>query len=344
MTEASRPGSEWICEVNAMKLGVGLFGANGHQVFDLLEGNLHAELIAIAGMPDGIAARLLERYPGARRYHSLEELALDPDVQLVSLCSSVRKSQAEEAMLCLKQGKHVYAEKPCAMTVQELDRLMATARTCGVRFHEMAGTAFEEPYLSMAGIVRSGALGEIVQVLAQKSYPYFAGRPQDEDVDGGLLCQVGIHAFRMVEHVGGKKITEVSAVQTKLGNPDQGGGLHMAASYMIRLEGGAVATVIANYLNQPGFGLWGNEMLRVFGTKGFVESTDGGVRTRLVIGGEDMGALAVRNDAANYFNLVVGEILGLSDAPLQMEDELHPLRAVLIARESAQQGGGFLPV
>ena len=36
-----------------------------------------------------------------------------------------------------------------------------------------------------------------------------------------------------------------------------------------------------NYLNLPVSKLRNNETLRIFGTKGFVESTDGGTRTRL---------------------------------------------------------------
>jgi predicted dehydrogenase len=265
-------------------------------------------------------------------------------VRLVSLCSPMRARQAAEAMQCMEAGRHVYAEKPCAMNVRELETLVETAGKSGVRFHEMAGTAFDEPYRTMRETVRSSALGEVVQVLVQKSYPYFAARPQDEDVDGGLLRQVGIHALRMVEHVAGRKILEIATVETKLGNPYADGGLHMAASYMMKLEGGAVASAVANYLNPAGFGLWGNEALRVFGTKGFVEAVDGGARTRLVVGDEDLGPLKLSDGAKDYFDLIVDSILDGTPAPLSAEDELHPMRAVLRAKESAERGGVFVSV
>lgn len=327
-----------------MKLGVGLYGINGHQIFDLLDDSPSAVLVAAAGMPESRRPILAERFPGLRFYETLEELLKDRDVQLVSLCSPVRRSQASEAMLCMRAGKHVYAEKPCAMTVEDLDALMQSALECGVQFHEMAGTAFDEPYHTMAEIVKSGRIGEVVQVLAQKSYPYFDARPQDEDVDGGLLCQAGVHALRLVEHAAGRKIIEISATETKLGNPAKGGGLHMAASYLMRLEGGAVGSVVANYLNQPGFGLWGNETLRIFGTKGFVEAVDGGTRTRLVIGDEDLGPLDIRPGARDYFHLIADSVLGVAPQPLSMQDELHPTRAVLRAKESAMRGSFFITV
>lgn len=327
-----------------MKLGIGLYGFNGHQIDHLLQDHGRAELVAAAGIPKGREKGLLERFPNLRCYGSLVELLQDKEVQLVSLCSPIRRRQAREAMLCLQEGKHVYAEKPCALTIEELDALVATAAEYGKSFHEMAGTAFDEPYRTMGEIVRSGRLGPIVQVLAQKSYPFFMERPQDEDVDGGLLRQAGIHALRMIEHTAGKKILEVAATETAAGNPVESGGLRMAASYMMKLEDGAIASVISNYLNQPGFGLWGNEALRIFGTKGFVEAVDGGTRTRLVIEGEDLGPLEILDGARDYFDLIVDSILDGTPPPLSTADELHPTRAVLRAKESALAGGGFVAV
>lgn len=177
----------------------------------------------------------------------------DPEIDMISLCSPRRADQAREAVACMEAGKHVLAEKPCAMSIKELDMLIETSKRTGKIFHEMAGTAFYEPYATMRDIVAQGVIGEVVQVFAQKSYPYHDGRLQDENIDGGLIEQAGIHAIRFIEHVAGQKIVNVSAAETSLGNPGKG-GLQMAASIAMELENGGVASVIANYLNQKGFG------------------------------------------------------------------------------------------
>ena len=65
--------------------------------------------------------------------------------------------------------------------------------------------------------------GEIVQVFAQKSYPWHESRPQDEAVDGGLTLQVGIHAARFVEHVTGIRISSLDLIETTHGNPTANG-------------------------------------------------------------------------------------------------------------------------
>jgi predicted dehydrogenase len=326
--------------MGAGKIGVGLYGNNGgHQIHGLLADHPDAKVVAFAAMEKEQLELIQRSDPDIRQYETLEEMLQDERVQLVSLCSPSRAEQAEEAMRCLRKGKHVFAEKPCALNEDDLDRIVATAAETGCMFREMASTGFEQPYVAIRDIVKSGAIGEVVQVFAQKSYPYHDGRPQDEDVDGGLIAQNGIHAVRYIEHVAGVRIKNVYAIETKLGNPrkDEGGGLHMAASLMMELENGGVASIVANYLNRKGFGSWGNEHLRIFGTKGFVESVDGGARTRLVIGDRDLGAIDATAPVDHYFDFYLRSLRGLGEMPLSSEDELHCTRVVIRALESAKR-------
>jgi len=313
----------------AKKVRVGLYGNNGHQLNFLLEGHPRAELVACAHYVP--PKDLLEELP-VRRHDSLLALALDPDVDLIALCSPMRSTQADDAIVCLQNGKHVYAEKPCALSEPDLDRVLAAADASRRHFREMAQTAFDSPYVQMREVVRGGELGEIVQVFAQKSYPWHENRPQDEAVDGGLTLQVGIHAARFVELVAGVRISALDLIETTHGNPTENGGLRMAATLQGRLENGGLVTLVANYLNQRGLGAWGNDHLRIFGAQGFVESVDGGQRTALVIGESPARALppleTPRSHADDYFRF----ILENAPMPLSLEEELHPLRVLLRAK------------
>jgi predicted dehydrogenase len=223
------------------------------------------------------------------------------------------------------------------MTEGDLDAVIQTARDTGMTFHEMAGTLYAQPFYAMRDIVASGTIGTVVQVLAQKSYPMHGSRPQDEDVDGGLLCQAGVHATRFIEHVAGLKIVEISAVETRLGNPEPEGALRIAAAYMGTLENGGVFSMLANYLNPRGFGSWGNETLRIFGTEGTLEAVDGGARTRLIVGEEDLGAIDTSGKIDDYFDLYARTLLGQAEMPFTMEDELHPTRMVIRAKVDADR-------
>ena len=318
-------------ETNDNHLRVGIYGSNGHQIQHRLQSHPHASLIATAAIgPDALPDTL--RDDGRmRHYETLDQLLDDNEVELVSLCSPKRRDQAAQAIRCMQAGKHVYAEKPCAMTESELDQIIDTADQTGLQFHEMAGTAFEQPYLEMRKIVAAGTLGTIVQVLAQKSYPYHNTRPDDEDIDGGLLLQVGVHALRFIEHVAGVTIESIEARQTNLGDPRHG-NLNMAASLIIQLENGGVAGVVLNYLNPRAFGNWGNETLRIFGTKGFVEAVDGGSRTRLVLNDRDCGELRPSDPSKDYFDMFAAALQGADAMPLTLQDELHPTRMLIRAR------------
>lgn len=322
------------------RIGIGLYGENGHQVGALLKSLPAARLVATAALSPATRTALGADWPEVRHVDTLDALLRDGEVECVSLCSPRRADQPRDAVQCLAAGRHVYAEKPCALSEPDLDAILAAASRAGCRFHEMAGTAFEQPYRAMRQLVGAGRLGTVVQVLAQKSYPMYPGRPQDEAIDGGLIAQNAIHAVRMIEHVGGVRVASVEALETALGNPVAGGGLRMAAALLMRLENGGVGTAIANYLNPAGFGRWGNETLRVFGTAGMVEATDGGTRTRLVIGDRDLGPLEVSEPSLDFFALMLEEIRGRGSLPIPLEEELHPTRVVIRARASAHGRSG----
>lgn len=329
----------WISGVAVaapQKLGVALYGGNGHQLNPVkLARHPHAELVAVAGVKSGATVP-----EGVKRYATLDALLADPRVQLVSLCSPRRADQARDAIKCLEAGKHVYAEKPSALTERELDAILAAAQRSGKEFHEMAGTVFAAEYAIIRRLVRDGAIGDVVQVFVQKSYRYGAARPQDEALDGGMFLQAGVHAARLVEHAGGVRMRSATGWETMFGKPakDQGEG-KIAGAAQVQLENGGLATIIINYLNPGHPGLpHGMETLRIFGTRGFIESVDGGARTRLVTATKITEPLEKVPDQ-DYFDFVAAHLVTGAAMPLTLEEELHPLRVLLRAKEQIRATG-----
>lgn len=190
----------------------------------------------------------------------------------------------------------------------------------------MGGTADEPHYRAMTRAISAGDIGAVRQIIVQKSYPLHSGRPIDEDVDGGLVRQVGIHAFRLIEHLTGVPIGHIDA-----GTIGTRSEITSAASILLRLTNGVIGSVALNYLNPRGTGIWGNDEVRVFGTAGMVESTDGGRRTRLVVGDNDLGPLPLGPAQPSYFDLFCDHVLDGTEMPRSIEDELHPLRVAIRA-------------
>ena len=314
------------------KTRIALYGTNGHHITNQLVGHPTAELVAVAAfgeaeLPDGVG--------DVSRYDTLEALLADDRVELVSLCSPLRSEQAGHAVTCMKAGKHVYAEKPCAMTEADLDAIIATSRETGMEFHEMAGTLVEQPYKAMREVVASGAIGEVVQVFAQKSYPWAEWRPADEKLDGGLATQVGVYLTRFVEHVAGQKIAAIALQETKLGNDVPGSECRRAMSFAMNLENGGVASGIGNYLNALSKAIWGYEIVRIFGTAGIMESTPFGPSARLIRNGEAPEVLDLSEPSGDYFAMYVEALQGGPDMPLSIEAELSPTRWVIRAKQQS---------
>lgn len=313
------------------RIGVGLYGLGGHQVHGLFENGDHplARLVAVAGFGGRSVS------PGVRVYETLSALLADREVQWVSLCSPVRREQAGHAIEAMRAGKHVYAEKPAAMTEAELDRIIETAEATGMQFHEMGGFSVPPPYCTIRDAIKAGLIGDVVQVFAQKSYPWTEHRPSDEDVDGGLALQAGIYLTRFVEHVAGVRISRISMVETQAGNPVAGHRCRMAVALQMRLENGGLATGIANYLNPMGLRCWGYECLRVFGTAGMIETGLETGSVRWVRQGENPEWLEVPAQGVDGFELFAQVILGQAVTPLSITDELSPTRWILRAKRDA---------
>jgi predicted dehydrogenase len=315
---------------NLKRIRVGLYGANGHQIHHGLAAHPRAELGAVAAFPDADCPS------GCRRYATLDELLADPEIDLVSLCSPRRADQAADAIKSMMAGKHVYAEKPSALTESDLDAIISISRKMGRQFHEMGGSVMGSPYREMKAEIQSGTIGTVVQVLAQKSYPWAAWRPADEALDGGLALQVGIYVARFVEQVASVRIASMELAETTLGNTLPGSECRRAASFLMRLENGGLASGLANYLNPMQERCWGYEILRIFGTQGVVESNAEGARARIIPLGGAPRDLVMSGDTTTCFDLFVDNLLGGKPMPLSLEDELSPTRWVVRAKERTQ--------
>lgn len=315
-------------------LRFGLYGNNGHQIKAKALKDMGCDVIATAAIPSDCLPEFLGPDSSVRNCPSFNELLTIDELDAISMCSPLRSQQARETILALEAGKHVYAEKPCALEEAELDAIIAAARQNGVCFHEMAGTAFAQPYLAMRESVLAGEIGQVAQVIIEKSYPYHDNRPQDENVDGGLITQCAIHGLRLVEQVSGVIITSIHACESKLGNPVPGGELRMSAVLSMQLKSTATASITANYFNPKGTNVWGHDSLKIIGTKGFIETRDGVPSARLV-DGVTARPLQISASGISWLECFVKEMNGSYSFPITLEQELSPTRWAIRAKKTA---------
>jgi len=314
------------------ELRMAIYGTNGHQPTGLALKTPRVRVVAAAGMPQA---------PGeATSYDSLAALLAKADADLVSICSPRRDRQHEDIVAALEAGAHVLAEKPLATTMAGLDAIRAGAVRTGRQVRSMTGMMYSPAFREIKGLIDAGKLGDMVQVYAQKSYPYHDRRPQDPGVDGGLLEQTGVHAVSYIRHVTGLEFEEVFATDTGRGNP-QAGGLRIAGHIVARLTGGALCAILCNYANPKGIGFWGNDQLRVHGTKGMAEVMDAGGRSLVALDEHEPVPLADPTVTGGYEQLLpayVDHLLDGSAMLLSQEDSFVNTEVVIRAQESADRG------
>lgn len=324
------------------KLGVACYGLRGHQILGELAGHPRARLVAVAEIPeDQFAERLgAEETKKVRCADSLEELIDAPDVDLISLCSPRRDQQCRHAIQCLEGGKHVLAEKPCAMTVKELEELQRVMARCSAQFRQMAGIVQYPILKALRTIVEAGEIGDVVQVYAMKSYPYHDRRPQDRGIDGGLIRQAGIHGIRAIQGVTGLRAKRVVGFDTTYANPGDG-ELQMSASVAMEMDNGATGVLVCNYLNPRGIGYHGNDQVRAHGMKGLAEAVDGFTRRRVFIaekGERSLDEFDLDAPHPSFFSQYVDLLLDGTPIPESLDDDLWATRTVCRAQQAVDEG------
>jgi predicted dehydrogenase len=312
-------------------IGIGLFGHNGHQlsIDSLWDG---ATIVAVCDVPSQVSPK---------QYGTFDELLEDSHIHLVAICAPRRDQQVHYIRRALLAGKHVIAEKPCLMLHDDIHEVVALAQRVGRHFFEMSGSVDEAPYVLIAPLITQGLIGEIGQVCVRKSYPYADWRPQDEGVDGGLVMQCGIHALRMIAHITGLRVVAISAVETKIGNPDLSGELIMAVSISARLSNGAVASVAANYYNPRAHGRWADDELRIYGRDGMIVT--GQHNEVHVITHESRTTLQCPVQP-HPFQHVIDVINQKSLRTRDIVWDLHPTHAVIAAKDSARHDGMWINI
>src|SRR6266852_2006533 len=88
------------------------------------------DLIALAEVRTGLRDRIADRYRIPRRFSSHEEMARDPEIEAVGVSAGFTL-QGQMARDLLRAGKHVFMEKPMAVTVKDAEAILAASREGG---------------------------------------------------------------------------------------------------------------------------------------------------------------------------------------------------------------------
>ena len=155
----------------------------------------NAELYAV-GSRDLERAHLFASDNGFKKYYgSYEELAADPDLEVVYIASP-HSHHHEHTMLCLRNGKHVICEKAFALNTKEVTEMIDEAKQRNLFLMEALWPPFQPFYKKAHEIIQSGIPGKIIHLDGYFSFmpPYDANnRKFNLALGGGSLLDIGIY-------------------------------------------------------------------------------------------------------------------------------------------------------
>ena len=182
-------------------------------------------VVAIADPDPANVARLKESL-GADLYTAPDARLLydRPDIDAVAVLSP-DDCHEEQVVAALQAGKHVFCEKPMAITIEGCDRMLDAQRRSGRKLMVGFNMRYMPMFRTMKEILDSGAIGEIKAVWV-RHFVGHGGNFYFHDWHGrrrngtSLLLQKASHDIDMIHWLSGRYTRRVTA----LGGLDYFGG------------------------------------------------------------------------------------------------------------------------
>jgi predicted dehydrogenase/type 1 glutamine amidotransferase len=145
-----------------------------------------------------------------------EDLFRDPEVGLV-VVGTPPSAHAESVLAALAAGKHVVCEKPFALRVEEVDRMMDSAVAGDRVLTVYQSRRWDPDFVALRQVVGSGRIGELFYM---ESFIGGYSHPCDfwhshEPISGGTIYDWGSHYFDWVLQLFPDAVKSVSAVGHK---------------------------------------------------------------------------------------------------------------------------------
>jgi scyllo-inositol 2-dehydrogenase (NAD+) len=228
------------------RLRVALVGAG--RAGSVHAGNLadypgRAEVGAIVDERADAAEQLADGF-GAPHFADLDGALEHADAVVISTPTFTHRDLAVRAA---NAGKHVFCEKPMALTVAECDEMIAAAEASGVVLQVGFMRRFQPEFVEAR---RRIAAGDVGQPMVIKSLTRGPGLPPpwawDLERSNGMLAEVNSHDFDSVRWLSGSEIERVYAEVTHLKGRDRGvdaEDFYDNGVVSLRLESGAIGTI-----------------------------------------------------------------------------------------------------
>jgi predicted dehydrogenase len=272
---------------------------------------------------------------------SYEDVLDDPAIDAVILATPHTKHR-EQVETAAAHGKHVFCEKPFALSLEDARAAIAACRRAKVGLGVGHNRRMWPSVVAIKDLATSGQLGTVMFAEGNYSHDILANTPLDnwrsapEETRAGGMTGMGIHLLDALSFLVGP-MEKVSALSTRRALPFAAGDTTQA---FLSFRNGATAT-ISTTLKTPGF-VW---RLAIYGSDMWAESLS---ETRVVACRTKGEPQTFEASQINHIGMNIESFAraALGDGRYHIDDDgiLHTVAALEAVFTSADAGGAWQPV
>lgn len=259
------------------KLRVGAVSfAHGHQ-YSYVTASIELPMVELVAIADQDADRLqraqqlIKNLQGRKvlTFNDYRELLMLETVDAVIICST-NVEHCEMTVAAAEAGKHVLCEKPLALSLSDVDRMMQACDRAGVYL----GTAYPARFDPLSQRVRrkieDGAIGEVLAMSGTNSVIYWGSSwfEDPEKSGGGCLMDHIVHILDLFRWFSGREPIEVYA---EAGTLMKKRPVEDVAMVVVTFEDELVGAIKPCWDRPRYWTRWGDVSVRILGTGGVVE-------------------------------------------------------------------------
>lgn len=224
-------------------LGVGEQHIYGYEKCD-------CEVIALCDKDAEKRQQAAIKFPRCKVYETAEEMIAAGEIDVVSI-ASFDQDHAPQILSALKQGMHVFSEKPLCLKESELDDIYAElASRPGLRLSTNTILRLSERFTEVKLKIDGGQLGELYYVEADYNYgrlhKLMSGWRGDIS-EYSVMLGGGVHMVDLLIWLAGSTVVEVQAYGNKFCSKGASFKTPDMVVALMRFENGVVGKVAANF-------------------------------------------------------------------------------------------------
>jgi predicted dehydrogenase len=161
------------------KLNIAGIGIGGKGSGDIDQAGRVGNVVALCDIDDKTLGKKAERFPNAKKYNDFRKMfdEMGKSIDAVTV-STPDHTHAAASMMAIKQGKHVYCQKPLTHTVREARELRLAARKYKVCTQMGNQGSASDGLRRAVEVVQAGAIGPVTEVHVWTNRPIWPQAPK----------------------------------------------------------------------------------------------------------------------------------------------------------------------